>query len=276
MDWGQPYSCSGWATNFGQTLPILDDDSGGSIFALFGVGYIPHNVVIGGDGLVIYSESGFNSNTMVAMIEEGLSNLVLDIDDDGVMDNNDNCVDGYNPEQEDIDGDLIGDVCDACNNLIWTDGDVNGDSDISLLDILILVDIILGDSESQCGYEAGNVNGDELLNIMDVIGLVQMIIGGNQQQALQYLEQMLHPTEFKQLTKSFTSIDSLFLLAYPNPSNGNVSIIGNGLVSIYDINGRIVHQKYISDNYRWDTNDAPTGIYYIVNSTRTIKITLLK
>ena len=37
-------------------------------------------IVIGGDGLVIYSQSGYNQSTMVAMIEEGLSNLVLDMD----------------------------------------------------------------------------------------------------------------------------------------------------------------------------------------------------
>ena len=28
MDWGQPYSCSGWAETFGLTIPILDDNSG--------------------------------------------------------------------------------------------------------------------------------------------------------------------------------------------------------------------------------------------------------
>ena len=86
MDWGQPYSCESWATTFGLTYPLLDDNSGGNVYGLFGIGYVPHNVVIGGDGLVIYSESGYNQSTMVAMIEEGLSNLVLDIDEDGIND----------------------------------------------------------------------------------------------------------------------------------------------------------------------------------------------
>ena len=70
MDWGQPYSCSSWAETFGQTFPILDDNNGSSIYSLFGVGYVPHNAVIGGDGQVIFSESGFNQNTMIDMIEE--------------------------------------------------------------------------------------------------------------------------------------------------------------------------------------------------------------
>tara|TARA_R110000782_G_scaffold149508_1_gene242207 strand:- start:553 stop:1449 length:897 start_codon:yes stop_codon:yes gene_type:complete len=273
-DWNQPYSCEEWGTAFGLSYPILDDIS--NIYGLFGTGYIPHNIIVGGDGEVLFSESGFNQTTILSYINQGITNLVLDVDADGIFDDNDNCIEAYNPEQEDTDNDLIGDACDACNNLIWTGGDVNGDLNISLEDILILVDIIVGDNNNQCGYEAGNVNGDGVVNIMDVVRLVQLIIGGNQQQALQYLKQMIHPKEFKQLTKGFASIDALLLLAYPNPSNGNVSIIGDGLVSIYNINGRLVLQTNISNNYRWDTKDAPTGIYYIVNNAKTIKITLLK
>ena len=60
MDWGQPYSCSGWAESFGLTIPILDDNSGNNIYGLFGIGYVPHNVVIGGDGTLIFTDSGFN------------------------------------------------------------------------------------------------------------------------------------------------------------------------------------------------------------------------
>ena len=35
-----------------------------------------------------------------------------DIDDDGVLNNEDNCIEDYNPNQEDEDSDSIGDVCD--------------------------------------------------------------------------------------------------------------------------------------------------------------------
>ena len=38
MDWNQPYSCQGWATSFGQTLPILDDNSGRT--------FIPYSVLV--------------------------------------------------------------------------------------------------------------------------------------------------------------------------------------------------------------------------------------
>ena len=275
MDWGSPYSCSEWAIAFGQTLPILDDDNGGNIFSLFGTGYIPHNVVIGGDGLVIYSQSGFNQNTMVAMIEEGLANLVLDVDADGILDGDDNCPEVHNVQQEDIDSDGMGDACDACNNLIWTGGDMNGDLNISITDILILVDVILGTTESQCGYEAANVNGDEVVNIIDVIRLVQLVIGGNEQQAISFLERTLSESDFKRIMSSVMLEEDKILL-WPNPSNSSVNIKGTGHTEIYNILGRKVKEIELSGSYTWDTSGLSSGVYTVVNNRRTTTITLLK
>ena len=275
MDWGSPYSCSEWATAFGQTLPILDDDNGGNIFSLFGTGYIPHNVVIGGDGLVIYSQSGFNQNTMVAMIEDGLANLVLDVDADGILDGDDNCPEVHNVQQEDIDSDGMGDACDACNNLIWTGGDMNGDLNISITDILILVDVILGTTESQCGYEAANVNGDDVVNIIDVIRLVQLVIGGTQQQAISFLERTLSESDFKRIMSSVMLEEDKILL-WPNPSNSSVNIKGTGHTEIYNILGRKVKEIELSGSYTWDTSGLSSGVYTVVNNRRTTTITLLK
>ena len=268
MDWNQPYSCEGWATEFQQTLPILDDGSGSNIYGLFGIGYVPHSVVIGGDGQVIYSQSGFNYNTMISIIEYGLSSLVLDMDEDGVMDDVDNCMEDYNPNQADTDSDGVGDLCDACNNLIFTDGDINGDLVITILDILGMVDIILGEVESQCGYEASDMNLDGHVNILDVIRVVQIIIGGNQRQAIVFLESVLDKSTFNRLLPR--------LSVYPNPSNGNVFIEGNGRLKIYDMTGKLILMPYVNNNYTWETDELSSGIYFIISEISKIKVTLLK
>lgn len=52
--------------------------------------------------------------------DAGEEEEIVDVDDDGVPDLDDNCVDTYNPGQEDMDGDNVGDVCDD-------DVDVDGD-----------------------------------------------------------------------------------------------------------------------------------------------------
>ena len=64
--WGQPYSCEQWATNFGLTIPILDDESG-SLAGIFG-NSIPHNVVINGNGQIVYTSSGHNLSNIINVI----------------------------------------------------------------------------------------------------------------------------------------------------------------------------------------------------------------
>ena len=274
MDWGQPYSCSGWAETFGLSIPILDDNSGNAIYGLFGIGYVPHNVVIGGNGLVIFTDSGFNSATIISAIEEGLENLVLDADEDGVMDDVDNCSEDYNPNQIDVDQDGMGDVCDPCNNVIWTGGDVNADLELSIEDILILVDVVLGENESQCAYEAGDINIDGVLNILDVIGLVQNIFGGNRNQAMMWIQDNFTEDEFKELTKGYFVSEKV--LAWPNPSNAYVNLNGSGNTKIYDITGRLVEELELSGTFRWDTKTLPSGIYNIHNNMEITTITILK
>jgi hypothetical protein len=277
FDWST-YSCEGWANAFGISYPILDGGStGGEIWGAFGDGYIPHNVVIDGDGVVLLSTSGFNLSAIVAAIEDGLSYLEVDTDNDGLLDDSDNCPEDYNPTQADIDGDGDGDACDPCNNLVWTGGDVDGNTVLDIFDITFLVDIILGESNTFiCAEEAGDLTQDGYLNVLDVIGLIQIILGGNQQQAMQYLESILDPIMFKQLTQELVMIEAPKILVWPNPSNSVMNINGYGYVQIYDMLGKEVYNNYLNGHHLWDTRNLPSGIYHIINSGETVTVTLLK
>ena len=135
-------------------------------------------------------------------------------------------------------------------------------------DILLVVDIVTGESESLCGSQSADITQDGVLNVLDVIGLVQLILGGGQQQAIQFLKSLLDDDTFNRLIPK--------LSAHPNPSNGNVSIMGNGRVKIYDMTGKLVLMPYISNHYLWNTSDVRSGIYFLISDRKKIKITILK
>ena len=56
----------------------------------------------------------------------------------------------------------------------YTIGDVNGDDSIDILDVVVSVGIILGQSEFS---PAADINEDGLVNVLDIISLVNIIVG---------------------------------------------------------------------------------------------------
>ena len=54
-------------------------------------------------------------------------------------------------------------------------GDINGDDLINVLDVVILVNIVLGNDDP---VDAGDLNGDGIYNILDVVMLVNIILNG--------------------------------------------------------------------------------------------------
>jgi hypothetical protein len=95
-----------------------------------------------------------------------------DVDSDGVGDKCDNCAGVYNPDQEDSDHDGLG---DACENLR---GDANSDGLINILDVLTVVNHILGFQilEGDDLVKA-DCNADAVINIVDAIGIVNVVLG---------------------------------------------------------------------------------------------------
>jgi len=184
MGMGGP-TCAQWGSAFGTSNPFLDGDAHDEalwyLLALNNI--VPRHVVFDHNMVLIYSSNNPPSETF---IQNALSNVPVDYDEDGVNDPIDNCYSTYNPQQEDIDSDGLGDACDLCDNEnIWVIGNTNGsittngDNHIDIFDVLSLVDIILENDQESCGFESANVNGDGNVNIIDVITLVQLILGGN-------------------------------------------------------------------------------------------------
>jgi len=82
----------------------------------------------------VYSNAGEYTVTLVVTDDDGLTgsdtaeatiseSTPTDTDSDGISDDLDNCPNTYNPDQEDSDGDGIGDACEAPSQLIITSED---------------------------------------------------------------------------------------------------------------------------------------------------------
>jgi hypothetical protein len=102
-----------------------------------------------------------------------------DCDEDGTVDDIDNCPDLFNPSQDDDDSDGIGNECDDCHNIV---GDMNDDFNIDILDIIGVVNIILSGGinsteYSQCALTDSNVDSNGAINILDVIQLINLVLG---------------------------------------------------------------------------------------------------
>ena len=72
-----------------------------------------------------------------------------------------------------------GDNCpsdDICGDTLA--GDTNGDGITNILDVVGLVNFILGGQLGECGLVAADFNQDDVVNILDVVGLVSSILGG--------------------------------------------------------------------------------------------------
>ena len=67
---------------------------------------------------------------------------------------------------------LVGNSCSD-----WQLGDVNNDTILNILDIVTVVNFVLGANEAEdCQLEASDLNQDGGLNILDIVQLVNIIL----------------------------------------------------------------------------------------------------
>ena len=133
---------------------------------------------------IIATVQNYSTKQIYQVKEVNINDMNPDIDDDGVLNNEDNCIEDYNPNQEDEDSDSIGDVCDPCNNLVYVLGNISGDVDelgnpiINIFDVLKLSDYLSDGISNVCQDAVSNFNQQGPTNVLDVIALVQFVMNG--------------------------------------------------------------------------------------------------
>ena len=147
------------------------------------------------------------------LIPDAPSTMEPDLDQDGIADRDDNCVDRANPAQSDVDHDGIGDACDDCPllaNKQGSDFDADGIGDFcdphaTTKDCVLVVDAFVDPDNFAASWTVeGDTNGGKVeharnsahlvpatassiaITTRDAPGMVDVQLLGNAQQSIEF------------------------------------------------------------------------------------------
>lgn len=95
-----------------------------------------------------------------------------DTDDDGVLNENDNCPDDYNPEQVDENGNNMGDICE------FICGDANVDQSVNVGDAVYIINNVFKGGPPPETTVAGDANNDGVCNVGDAVYIINTVFKG--------------------------------------------------------------------------------------------------
>ncbi len=113
-----------------------------------------------------------------------------DADGDGIVDTLDNCINVYNPLQEDTDTDGVGDSCDICpgfDDTIDSDGDgipdgcdnicgdANNDRSVDVADAVYIINYVFKEGPEPDPLCQGDANGDGPTNVGDGVYIINYV-----------------------------------------------------------------------------------------------------
>ena len=174
-------------------------------------------------------------------------------------------------------------------------GDVNGDLAINIVDVLAVINHILGTVPitDPSAFSRADCNDDGIVNILDALGIVNVILGIGEcapgackteltAEALEFmkaLEPYFPAEEFAKLmalAKPEVQVPAEYTLAqnYPNPFNPVTSIeytlpeVTNVKIEVYNLLGQVVEVLVDSDqeagyyHVQWDASGMASGVYF--------------